>query len=71
MEMNIDIAAEQFKKQLIDIINKAGEALPPVLINYIVQDVSADVAQTYQNIMRQQQIELAKQNEQEDEDKEN
>ena len=70
MKLDINIAAEQFKKQLIDTINQAGEALPPVLINYIVQDVSADVAQTYQNIIRQQQIELAKQNEQEDEDKE-
>lgn len=70
MKLDINIAAEQFKKQLIDTINQAGEVLPPVLINYIVQDVSADVTQTYQNIIRQQQIELAKQNEQEDEDKE-
>lgn len=70
MKLDINIAAEQFKKQLIDTINQAGEVLPPVLINYIVQDISADVAQTYQNIMRQQQIELAKQNEQEDKDKE-
>lgn len=70
MKLDINIAAEQFKKQLIDTINQAGEVLPPVLINYIVQDVSADVAQTYQNIVRQQQIELAKQNEQEDKDKE-
>jgi len=70
MKLDINIAAEQFKKQLIDTINQAGEVLPPVLINYIVQDVSTDVIQTYQNIIRQQQIELAKQNEQEDEDKE-
>lgn len=70
MKLDINIAAEQFKKQLIDTINQAGEVLPPVLINYIVQDVSTDVAQTYQNIIRQQQIEVAKQNEQEDEDKE-
>lgn len=70
MKLDINIAAEQFKKQLIDTINQAGEVLPPVLINYIVQDVSADVTQTYQNIIRQQQIELAKQNEQEDKDKE-
>jgi hypothetical protein len=70
MKLDINIAAEQFKKQLIDTINQAGEVLPPVLINYIVQDISADVAQTYQNIIHQQQIELAKQNEQEDKDKE-
>lgn len=71
MKIDINTATEQFKEQLISVINQAGEVLPPVLIKYVVLDIYNDVNQTYEAILKRQQLQEAKEPETKDEDKEN
>lgn len=51
MEQDINLIAEQFKKDIISQINSAG--LPPVLIYYIMKDVFTTVETSYSNYLRE------------------
>ena len=49
MEQDMNLMAEQFKKDIISQINAAG--LPPVLIYYIMKDVFATVETSYSSYL--------------------
>lgn len=51
MEQDINLIAEQFKKDIISQINTAG--LPPVLIYYTIKDVFTTVETSYSNYLRE------------------
>ena len=51
MEQDMNLMAEQFKKDIISQINSVG--LPPVLIYYIMKDVFATVETSYSNYLRE------------------
>lgn len=49
--VNINLAAEQFKKELFNTINKAGSTLPPALVYYIVSSAYHEIHGTYQEYL--------------------
>jgi len=49
--IDINIAAEQFKKELFKVINKAGSTLPPALVYYIVSSAYHEIHGTYQEYL--------------------
>lgn len=54
MEQDMNLIAEQFKKDIISQINSAG--LPPALVYYIMKDVFATVETSYSNYLREASI---------------
>lgn len=51
MEQDINLIAEQFKKDIISQINAAG--LPPILTYYIIKDIFTTVEASYSNYLRE------------------
>lgn len=49
--IDINVAAEQFKKELFRIINQAGSTLPPALVYYIVSSAYHEIHNSYQEYL--------------------
>lgn len=49
--IDINVAAEQFKKELFRTINQAGSTLPPALVYYIVSSAYHEIHSSYQEYL--------------------
>ena len=50
---DINLIAEQFQKELINLINEAGSTLPPALVYYIIKDVYNSTSKSYKAYLDQ------------------
>lgn len=50
---DINLIAEQFQKELINLINEAGSTLPPALVYYIIKDVYNNTSKSYRAYLDQ------------------
>lgn len=57
MEQNINLMIEDFKDNLINMINNAG--FPPSIVYYILKDVYSNVESSYFSYLRQQKRQVA------------